>query len=61
MASGELDLYAGRLAKAVEAIGYGRLLTLPKPIIEALQGTDDVVAKVKMLEHIAFEMRMGRL
>ena len=41
--------------------GYGRLLTLPKPIIEALQGTTDVVAKVKMLEHIAFEMRMGRL
>ena len=61
MTSGELDLYAGRLAEAVEAIGYGRLLTLPKPIIEALQGTDDVVAKVKMLEHIAFEMRMGRL
>lgn len=61
MTSGELDLYAGRLAKAVETIGYGRLLTLPKPIIEALQGTNDVVAKVKMLEHIAFEMRMGRL
>ena len=47
MTSGDLDLYAGRLAKAVEAIGYGRLLTLPKPIIEALQETTDVVAKVK--------------
>jgi len=61
MTSEELDMYAGRLAKAVERIGYGRLLTLPKPIIEALQGTNDVIVKVKMLEHIAFEIRMGRL
>lgn len=61
MTSRELDIYAVRLARVVEEIGYHRLLALPKNIIKLLQDTTDVVVKVQMLERIACEIRTGNI
>ena len=61
MTSRELEIYAGRIARAVETIGYSRLLTLPKQITKPLQETNDVVLKTRMLEKIAYDVRRGAL
>ena len=60
MTNAEINAYAGRLAKAIESIGYARLLMLPEQIKVTLQNTQDLALKVRMLENIADQVKRGK-